>query len=95
MTPRPMALANRRRKVGGARRMMRHTRMLTCSLAALVTLIVGVTSPEAWAAKRKLAIYWEYNSSVNDLGVHVFLDGEDWRELKIINPAAGRTGCSA
>ena len=74
---------------------MRHTRMLTCSLAALVVLIVGVTSPEAWAAKKKLAleisrIYWEYNSSANDLGVHVSLDGEDWRKLKIINPA-GRT----
>ena len=74
---------------------MRHTRMLTCSLAALVALIVGVTSPEAWAAKKKLAlgisrIYWEYNSSANDLGVHVSLDGEDWRKLKIINPA-GRT----
>ena len=74
---------------------MRHTRMLTCSLAALVALIVGVTSPEAWAAKKKLEleisrIYWEYNSSANDLGVHVSLDGEDWRKLKIINPA-GRT----
>jgi hypothetical protein len=58
-------------------------------------LIVGVTSPEAWAAKKKLEleisrIYWEYNSSANDLGVHVSLDGEDWRKLKIINPA-GRT----
>jgi hypothetical protein len=74
---------------------MRHTRMLTCSLAALVVLIVGVASPEAWAAKKKLEleisrIYWEYNSSANDLGVHVSLDGEDWRKLKIINPA-GRT----
>jgi hypothetical protein len=35
---------------------MRHTRMLTCSLAALVALIVGVTSPEAWAAKKKLEL---------------------------------------
>jgi hypothetical protein len=47
------------------------------------------------AAKKKLEleisrIYWEYNSSANDLGVHVSLDGEDWRKLKIINPA-GRT----
>jgi hypothetical protein len=74
---------------------MRHTRMLIRSLAALVALIVGVTSPESWAAKKKLEleisrIYWEYNSSANDLGVHVSLDGEDWRKLKIINPA-GRT----
>lgn len=72
---------------------MRHTRLLACSLAALVALMVGVTGPEVWAAKKKLEIsriYWEYNSSANDLGVHVSLDGEDWKELKIINPA-GRT----
>ncbi len=31
-------------------------------------------------------IYWEYNSSANDLGVHVTLDGEDWTKLKITNP---------
>jgi hypothetical protein len=31
-------------------------------------------------------IYWEYNSSANDLGVHVFLDGEDWKWLKISKP---------
>ncbi len=31
-------------------------------------------------------IFFEYNSSDNDLGVHVFLDGEDWNKLKIVNP---------
>ncbi|TAH39468.1 MAG: hypothetical protein EYC70_01405 [Planctomycetota bacterium] len=31
-------------------------------------------------------IYWEYNATANDLGVHVFLDGEDWRHIKITNP---------
>jgi hypothetical protein len=31
-------------------------------------------------------IYWEYNASANDLGVHVTLDGEDWKKLRIINP---------
>ncbi|MFN0207195.1 MAG: hypothetical protein ACKVS6_12900 [Planctomycetota bacterium] len=31
-------------------------------------------------------IYWEYNSSANDLGVHVTLDGEDWTRLRITNP---------
>jgi hypothetical protein len=35
-------------------------------------------------------IYFEYNSTPNDLGVHVSLDGEDWKELKIVNPK-GRT----
>jgi hypothetical protein len=32
-------------------------------------------------------IYIEYNSSANDLGFHVSLDGEDWKMLKITNPA--------
>ena len=31
-------------------------------------------------------IYWEYNSSANDLGVHVTLDGEDWKGLVIEDP---------
>ena len=31
-------------------------------------------------------IYWEYNASANDLGVHVSLDAVDWKRLKIINP---------
>jgi hypothetical protein len=31
-------------------------------------------------------IYFEYNSSANDLGVHVSLDGEDWKQLRIVNP---------
>jgi len=35
-------------------------------------------------------IYLELNASANDLGVHVFVDGEDWRKLKITSPR-GRT----
>ncbi len=31
-------------------------------------------------------IYWEYNASAEDLGVHVSLDGEDWKSLRIVNP---------
>jgi hypothetical protein len=50
----------------------------------------GNIAPEAWAApKPKLditKIFFEFNSSANDLGVHVFLDGEDWKKLKIVNP---------
>ena len=68
---------------------MRHMRMLPVLLGAMVALIVGAAGPEAWAAKKKLAItkiYFEFNSSANDLGVHVFLDGEDWRTLRIVNP---------
>jgi len=35
-------------------------------------------------------IFIEFNASANDLGFHVFLDGEDWKKLEIINPV-GRT----
>lgn len=31
-------------------------------------------------------IYWEYNASANDLGVHVALDAEDWKRLRIEGP---------
>jgi hypothetical protein len=32
-------------------------------------------------------LFIEFNESGNDLGFHVFLDGEDWKELTIVNPA--------
>jgi hypothetical protein len=75
--------------------MTSHTRRLSALLVATVLLIVGATDAEA-RGKRKAAefdiarVFFEYNSSANDLGVHVFLDGEDWRELEIVNPR-GRT----
>lgn len=58
-------------------------------LVALVALIGAATASEAWAAKNKFSIakvYFEYNASANDLGVHVSLDGEDWTTLTIVNP---------
>ncbi len=68
-----------------------HMRRLSLFLVAVITLSLG--SP-VWAARKvPLAIsriYIEYNYTANDLGFHVFLDGEDWKCLKIINPA-GRT----
>jgi hypothetical protein len=77
---------------------MKRTRQtrLAGLLLAIVALIVGMSAPEAWARTVRLdiaKIYFEYNSSAGpegDLGVHVFLDGEDWTALKIVNPN-GRT----
>lgn len=72
--------------------MTRHMRVLTGLLAA-VALIAASVPPDAWAGKKRLAVsrvYFEFNSTANDLGVHVFLDGEDWKELEIVNPE-GRT----
>src|SRR5262245_14494984 len=31
-------------------------------------------------------IFFEFNSTDNDLGVHVSLDGEDWKTMKIVKP---------
>jgi hypothetical protein len=59
-------------------------------LAGALALAVGAATADGRPAQsapleiRK--IYWEYNSSANDLGVHVSLDGEDWKRVKIVNP---------
>ena len=76
----------------------RHIRILSVFMVAMVALILSAAAP--WAAAKKSTvplsikkIYFEYNSTASalgDLGVHVFLDGEDWKELKIVNPN-GRT----
>lgn len=73
-----------------------HARMLPAFLIAAVALILGVAAPQASAKKDTKAqeevalsiakIYWEYNSTPQDLGVHVMLDGEDWKKIKIVNP---------
>jgi hypothetical protein len=57
-------------------------------LLAAIALGLGAAS---WAAGfAEARIFIEYNSTDNDLGFHVFLDGEDWKTLKIVNPN-GRT----
>lgn len=59
-------------------------RWTTVGLSALCALGFAVPGN---AAKLEIArIYIEYNSSANDLGFHVALDGEDWKSLKIVNP---------
>ena len=67
--------------------------MVTLRVRALLLLAAvafAVTVPECRAAE-KIAleiskVFFEYNSSANDLGVQVSLDGEDWKKLKIVNP---------
>ncbi len=66
------------------------------SLAALTGIAGGAlllasanAAPAAAGGEVQLSlsrIYWEYNASANDLGVHVTLDGEDWKKLRIVNP---------
>ena len=60
------------------------------ALPLLVAVAFAGSVPQCRAAE-KIAleiskIFFEYNSSAGDLGVQVFLDGEDWKKLKIVNP---------
>jgi len=69
--------------------------MVLFLLAAAVPGVTALAEPKSDSKKEVLPldiarIFFEYNSSANDLGVHVFLDGEDWKRLKIVNPD-GRT----
>ena len=53
----------------------------------LVAIALGLASP-AWAAQFEAArIYIEYNSTDNDLGFHVLLDGPNWETVRIVDPA--------
>jgi hypothetical protein len=70
--------------------------MLLVLLVAAFALILGAAAQEPLASDNDKAkaqipfevtkIFFEYNSTDNDLGVHVFLDGEDWTKLKITDP---------
>jgi hypothetical protein len=56
-------------------------------LAVIAVLIAHGVGTAAWADEFDEArIYIEYNESDNDLGFHVFLDGEDWTQLQILDP---------
>ena len=57
------------------------------ALFLLGAVALGLGGP-GWAAGFEEArIFIEYNSSDNDLGFHVFLDAENWKSVKIVNPA--------
>jgi hypothetical protein len=61
---------------------------LVLGTAALLSAARPPASPPAVETPLSIArIYWEYNSSANDLGVHVFLDAEDWKRMTIESPS--------
>jgi hypothetical protein len=67
--------------------------LLPLSLLASVLLMTMALGSRASAGRRinqvefeEARLFIEFNSSGNDLGFHVFLDGEDWRSLRIISP---------
>ena len=55
--------------------------------AAVVALVAGVATPEAWAVKLSDAfIRIEINSTDGDAGIHIGLDGEGWDAMQATAP---------
>src|SRR5262245_32817402 len=76
---------------------MNRSRIVVLSLSAIAALgtalALSSAAPPPREARRTqgtelefATIHWEYNATANDLGVHVSLDGEDWKQLEITNP---------
>jgi hypothetical protein len=64
-------------------------RLVTAALIAGLALLVGASATALPAQQLRLEqaqIFFEFNSSAQDLGIQVFLDGEGWTSLKIIAP---------
>ena len=59
--------------------------LIFASMASIAATPAARAAPAA--ALEESRIFIEYNSTDNDLGFHVFLDGEDWQSLRIFNPA--------
>src|SRR5262249_20164388 len=60
--------------------------MRVASLIGVVALVMGTPCRAAALKFEAARLYIEYNSTDNDLGFHVFLDAEDWKSMKIVNP---------
>ena len=66
--------------------MTRHVHKL-CVLLIVVALASVAAMPVAADRFEVTKIFFEYNSTDNDLGVHVSLDAEHWTTLTITDPA--------
>lgn len=68
-------------------------RVLAVLIPGAIVLGMSVTSPGAPAPNKpsvkleESRLFIEFNATDNDLGFHVFLDGEEWREISITNPS--------
>ncbi|MGH2609771.1 MAG: hypothetical protein ACRDHF_11895 [Tepidiformaceae bacterium] len=73
--------------------MTRHIRMVPLLLVALVALTLGAARRGERASAEPAEtpfdaarIFLEFNSTDNDLGVQVLLDGDAWKRLEILDP---------
>lgn len=76
---------------------MRRLGLLPVLLAAVVVLILEAGATTGWANDdneelpfKSAEFFIEFNSTASDAGVQMFLDGDDWKRIRISNPN-GRT----
>lgn len=63
---------------------MRSMRLLIALMVTVVTLILVATAQDAWAVEFDEAeIFFEYNSTDQDLGIQIFFDAEGWKEVEV------------
>jgi hypothetical protein len=66
-------------------------RMLPVLMISVVALVLGVVAPELWAKDEvtltDAKVFIEFNATAQDAGIQIFLDGEQWKKLKIVSPA--------
>lgn len=62
-------------------------RLWAVLLVPAVALIMGAAVPDAWAGSRvpfaEQEIFFEFNSTDLDLGLHIFFDAEAWKEVEV------------
>jgi hypothetical protein len=62
-------------------------RRTTWFAAAIGTVGFLLAAPQLWAVRLEQAkIIIEFNSTARDVGVQVFLDGEQWKRMRIYDP---------
>jgi hypothetical protein len=81
-------VGDRTEPLNGRREMSRHMHLLPAFLLAGIALLTSasVAAPQGVLPFKETHIFFEFNASAQDLGIQVFLDGEGWKELQIVDP---------
>lgn len=72
--------------------MTRYKLMVVCFLVGIGALIVGATTPELRADNEEAIefdeaeVFFEFNSTDLDLGLHLFFDAEGWEKVSVRGP---------
>ena len=66
--------------------MLRHVFWLTGAALSIAALAATAETPQAGEPFDEATIYFELNDTDEDLGIHGFLDGDEWRQVKVEDP---------